>query len=674
MSSSALQTPNLHPWAVVGGPSPGTITALAIARRDGHDGYTVFVGTRTGLYRTQWAPIAATGEVGGQAQPHWQRLPAAPLEIISLGLSPNYAKDATLLAGSAHGLFISRDSGEHWQAAHTPMSNGSLAAIVLCFCFSPNYSADGIILAGTLEDGVYYSDSRGARWSFRGFGLLDAAVYSLAISPDFAHDEIVFAGAESALYYSYNGARAWKTLDFSEDAAPVLSLALSPYLSRDQTLYAGTEHQGLHRSLDLGKTWQKTALPATCVNALATLPEDGRLFAAANSGLYSSADGGQRWTCLFDEPDVFSMAVREEVLIASRVDRGAWWRRRPIVSSTAGPSHSQVHPEQTSSRGAKADWCPFFTIPARSLTGMALSPRFDTDPVAFLYGPEEGIWRTLDGGRSWACLNKNLPGLAIHTVAVSPNFVQDRLLAVASADGLLISEDAGDHWTRLADEHFPGAVSLVVFSPAGKFVAANAPAGELWLADALGGPWRSASLPTGKGGQVLACAIDDDARLRVALLDPAQKMLSIWEGEPDQPAQLLARPAGPTPVVRFCIPSNDPPGAAWYASLDHQVWKFEHPQGKGPARVTLIFETDDGSRVLALTGSQTRSGFLLFACTGQAIYCSAGTNAWTVVHHFGNERAIALALHSAYPDEATAYALLLGGSFSGGTLKASGLL
>ena len=53
--------------------------------------------------------------------------------------------------------------------------------------------------------GIYYTDTRGERWSFRGFGLLDAAVYSLAISPDFARDDTVCAAAESSLYEKWGG-------------------------------------------------------------------------------------------------------------------------------------------------------------------------------------------------------------------------------------------------------------------------------------------------------------------------------------------------------------------------------------------------------------------------------------------------------------------------------------
>lgn len=179
-----LEFGNPPPSAALPGshdPSLNTVAALAIGQRAGQT--TVFVGTRTGVYTTT--------TVSQTTQAAWQKLPAAPSEILALAVSPTYAEDTTILAGTGYGLFLSHDGGAHWLAARTPMPNSG----ILCLCFSPNYRADGIILAGTLEDGIYYSNDRGAQWSYRGFGLLDAAVYALAISPNFAQDELLQSGA-----------------------------------------------------------------------------------------------------------------------------------------------------------------------------------------------------------------------------------------------------------------------------------------------------------------------------------------------------------------------------------------------------------------------------------------------------------------------------------------------
>jgi len=308
---------NRFPSSSPGSDDPllATVAALALGQRAGQT--TVFVGTRTGVY---------TAEFNQEAHTAWQKLPQAPTEILALAVSPTYAEDATILAGTGYGLFLSYDGGAQWLAVHTPMPN----SVILCLGFSPNYRADGIILAGTLEDGIYYSNDRGERWSYRGFGLLDAAVYALAISPNFVQDELLFAGTETALYYSYNGARAWKPLPFPEDAAPILSLAVSPHFAQDQTIYAGTEQHGLYRSSDLGQSWQRLDLPATCVNALAVASAGGNLFAATNNGLYGADHSGTDWRCLLDQPDAFSLAVSDDRLMVGLIEQGVWQSRNQI--------------------------------------------------------------------------------------------------------------------------------------------------------------------------------------------------------------------------------------------------------------------------------------------------------------------------------------------------------
>jgi photosystem II stability/assembly factor-like uncharacterized protein len=424
-------------------------------------------------------------------------------------------------------------------------------------------------------------------------------------------------------------------------------LAVSSYVAQDQTLYTGTEQHGLYQSANLGKSWQKVDLPVTCVNTLVISPEDGSLFAATDAGIYSASDEGKRWLCLFNQPDAFSLALIDNIVITSLVNQGAW-----------------VTTDRTT-------WRPFFTLPVRSLTGMVLSPRFHGDAVAFLFGPQEGIWRTQNGGLSWSCLNDTLPSLDIRSIALSPNFAQNRVLVAAAPDGLLLSEDAGDHWALLVET----PIARVAFAPGGQFVAIASQAGEIWVANRLKDPWQTVTVPWGQQSQMLACAIDDNGRISVALLDQAQESVSIWEGKPGQFVQILAQTASSNPVVNFCSLPPATSDSPWYASLDHQVWEFlcvstgHSPLtgGEGLVSANLIFETEDGSRVLSLTASQSRSP--LFACTSQVIYQSTGIRSWKAVHHFGDERAIALALSPTYPDDATAFALLLGGSFCRGILK-----
>ncbi|MEP7359188.1 MAG: hypothetical protein ABI847_18195, partial [Anaerolineales bacterium] len=74
----------------LGGPPAGTAWALGIA--PDADGRTLFLGSAVGLYRAAANPAADAIE--------WERLPNAPIGILSLAVSPAYSQDKTLVAGT----------------------------------------------------------------------------------------------------------------------------------------------------------------------------------------------------------------------------------------------------------------------------------------------------------------------------------------------------------------------------------------------------------------------------------------------------------------------------------------------------------------------------------------------------------------------------------------------
>ena len=174
------------------------------------------------------------------------------LPIASVVISPAFAADNTVIAGTSGGILRSADGGDTWRVVEFP----SPPPFVTSLAFSPNYEQDGLIFAGTLEDGVFVSRDRGYRWNTWNFGLLDLNILALEVSPAFADDETIFVAVESGIFRSTNGGRAWREIPFEIDHAPVLSIALSPHFGEDSTLFVGTEQHGLFKSEDGGQTWK----------------------------------------------------------------------------------------------------------------------------------------------------------------------------------------------------------------------------------------------------------------------------------------------------------------------------------------------------------------------------------------------------------------------------------
>jgi hypothetical protein len=171
---------------------------------------------------------------------------------------------------------------------------------VTTLAVSPHYAEDGLLFAGALEDGVFRSWDRGAGWAAWNFGLLDLAVYALAVSPAFARDETLYVGVESGVFRSSNGGRAWRETTFPMECGPVLSLAISPNFAADGTLFAGTEANGLWMSVDRGATWRaasgwETPSPINALILGPTFPRQPSILAVTDAALCLSHDGGASW-------------------------------------------------------------------------------------------------------------------------------------------------------------------------------------------------------------------------------------------------------------------------------------------------------------------------------------------------------------------------------------------
>src|SRR3972149_7259139 len=110
------------------------------------------------------------------------------------------------------------------------------------------------------------------------------------------------------------------------------------------------------------------------------------LFAARNSGLYRSDDGGQTWQPAYRSLDL------------------------------SGP-------------------LPTITI--------AISPDFEHDPRLFA-GLSGGIFRSLNGGQAWENIPLPPPPPVISALELSPNFEQDGIVFAATMeDGVLFSAGRG---------------------------------------------------------------------------------------------------------------------------------------------------------------------------------------------------------------------------------------
>ena len=199
---------------------------------------------------------------------------------------------------------------------------------------SPDFSADvhrradGSLFVGAMYGNLHRSDDGGFTWQSLGGGLPPGTVWvkALAVSPQFARDGTLFAGLDQGIYKSTDGGYSWLAVNTGlprrrdGELAGVLALALSPDYAADQTLFAALVDHGVHKSTDGGASWYPATweMPLPTPTAPAVTPTPCAVVPVRFSAIW--ADRRDRLGCPTE-------AEREVALAEEAFERGRmFWR------------------------------------------------------------------------------------------------------------------------------------------------------------------------------------------------------------------------------------------------------------------------------------------------------------------------------------------------------------
>ncbi|WP_412067231.1 T9SS type A sorting domain-containing protein [Rubrivirga sp. IMCC43871] len=273
----------------------------------------------------------------------------------------------------------------------------------------------------------------GTGWRFAGPTNVSGRVTALAVE---SFDRFTVGTATGGLFQTSDGGASFTAVGGDAFTAPVGALALDP--SDPGTLYVGTgeanggggsvafEGSGVWRTRDGGASFEPLGLERTAsIGRLAVDPTDPDvLLVAAMGALYT------------DTPD--RGVYRSD-------DGGASWTQTLFVDEGTGAIDLAIHPTHPDTVFA-ATW--------------ERSRRLERRDYG---GPGSGVWRSADGGRTWAPLAGGLPtGDDVGRIGLSIAASRPSTVYAAATDatgflsGLYRSDDGGDTWARQ-----PGSV----FSP-----------------------------------------------------------------------------------------------------------------------------------------------------------------------------------------------------------------
>ncbi len=460
----ARSTDQGHNWQIVGNGLPtdnnDTINVQALAI-DPTDAKVIYVGTG-------WESFNGNGVYksidGGTT---WSPANRGMLDYGISALAVDPANAQTVYAGGIEGnLFKSSDSGQTWTdlTDKLPARSTSIRQIML----DPARPQTVYLLSE--RTGILLSADGGLTWRELGQPTSDNSASLTAMTVIFNSQPIVIAGLSGTGGWRYAedqsplatpataatptpsaGAAAPSLVQGSWQTIPDLPRnvnALSVDPAQPQVFYAGTgsngSGSGVYKSADAGLTWQRvsTGLPdADAVNLAFSHTTPPVLYAVVQNGIYASADGGISWSKRAESVGNYRGFTRirvassdEKILYGVAIIEGAF------RSDNGGRNWQAI------SQGLPKD-------ANGSLNAQSLAIDPTNAKVVYLgtgWDPfgGNGVYKSTDGGATWAAANHGMLDYSITALAVDP--VNPQIIYAGGYEGELFkSTDGGATWNKI---------------------------------------------------------------------------------------------------------------------------------------------------------------------------------------------------------------------------------
>ena len=252
------------------------------------------------------------------------------------------------------------------------------------------------------------------------------------------------------------------------------TVAIAGIASQPNVFYMAPNNGGVWKTDDFGRTWQPIfdGQPTGSIGSIAIAPSDPNIIyvgsgeglqrpdLSVGDGIYKSTDAGKTWQHLglrngYQIPRILVDPNNPNRIFVAVLGHpyGPNEERGIYRSTDGGQTFQKVLGKDENTGGMDLDFDP--TNPQTVYAVLWAARQAPWEVGESFQGPGSGLFKSTDGGNTWAPLTNGLPTIAEglgrigFTVAPSnANRLYATVDAIPAKSGIYRSDDAGQHWER----------------------------------------------------------------------------------------------------------------------------------------------------------------------------------------------------------------------------------
>lgn len=376
----------------------GGTFSIALAREGGRK--TLYITTTGNIFRSDDDSL----ELGTSWTSIIPGIRASDVYTLRVIKNINLAQ-SSLFAGTTNGIYSTGINDAVWSRAGSGASGFKITTIATD---EVNYDPPRM-WAGSSDQGIYISADGSQNWLRSNSGLDSYNIRDLLVDTS-TSPPTVYTATLGGIYVSRDAGSNWAALNNGLASLSVYSLALD-VATTPKTLYAGTA-DGVFRSNDEGRNWVPVNidLTETDIVDLYLDPNDPNriLAASASAGLFRSLDRGLSWEPL----NTGSTASGDDIFDIEP---------HPTISGTFLVAAKNGIHQISDAFCINGPGCWTWTPLNNGIEGViAYAVAYNPDDAAQLFAgtDTDGVYKSIDGGATWALLSDGLESLTSRMVAL----------------------------------------------------------------------------------------------------------------------------------------------------------------------------------------------------------------------------------------------------------------